>query len=72
MLHESTILRLLKGLNLGGEHFHSHMKEATEKQPAAEGASPAQMGEEDANVPAITPLEGNSGAFWNMEEGKNP
>lgn len=72
MLHESTILRLLKGLNLGEEHFHSHMKEAPEQQSAIKGASPAQMDDEDANAPVVAPSEGDSGAFWNIGQGKNP
>ena len=72
MLHESTILGLLKGLNLGEEHFHSHMKEASEQQSAIDGASPAQMDDEGAIDPGVNPLEGDSGAFWNIGEGKNP
>ena len=72
MLHESTILRLLKGLNLGEEHFRSHLEAAPKNQPAIEEASPAQMEHEDTTAPAETPLEGASGSFWNIEVDKNP
>jgi hypothetical protein len=71
-MHESIILALLKGLNVGEERFRSHLEEAPKNQPAIEEASPAQMEHEDTTAPAETPLEGASGSFWNIEGDKNP
>jgi hypothetical protein len=81
-MHESIILALLKGLNVGEERFRSHLEEASKNQPAIEEApknqpaieeaSPAQMEHEDTTAPAETPLEGASGSFWNIEGDKNP
>lgn len=71
-LHESTILAILNGLNVGEEPYRLHLEEPPEKQPAIQEASPAQVDDEGANAPVGTSMGGDSGAFWNIEGDKNP
>jgi len=71
-LHESTILAILNGLNVGDEPYRLHLEEPPEKQRAIQEASPAQVDDEGANAPVGVPLGGDSGAFWNIEGDKNP
>ncbi len=71
-LHESTILALLKGLDVDEQRYRSHLEGATEAPSATQGTSPVEAVEHEAEVPTRASSEPNSGSFWSFDQAEKP